>query len=374
MKNIIKKDFLRISFVISTLVILVLPIIFFDSKTTESQQENRNLAQRPNLFSNNSFNAKVFSEYDNYLQDRFGGRKSFISLNSKLNKFLHSNASNFNDLAIKGKLNWYFYIADENLADFFKKNLLTKPEKLEFSKTIKATADWCQAQNIQCIFLVCPNKHSVYPEFYPFRRPSGATRADQLSQIFEKLGVNYIFPRDYLISKKSSFDFPLYYETDTHWNKEGAYLASLLLKGKIQSLFPNVNFPDIEYETKLDYITEGSDIPALLNLKGDNTTVPVLYPKNHNDTDFYKYLKNDGRNGVHTEGTNSSLPRALIFRDSFFTALEPFISPLFSEAEYNWHYFREDDKDYVREFKPDIIIFETVERYSLYSFPLAGMK
>ena len=78
MKNIIKKDFLRISFVISTLVILALPIIFFDSKTTASQQENRNLAQCPNLFSNNSFNVKFFSEYDNYLQDRFGGRKSFI--------------------------------------------------------------------------------------------------------------------------------------------------------------------------------------------------------------------------------------------------------------------------------------------------------
>ena len=67
------------------------------------------------------------------------------------------------------------------------------------------------------------------------------------------------------------------------------------------------------------------------------------------------------RNG--TKGTDENLPRALIFRDSFFTALEPFASPLFSEAEYRWKNFSDEDKSSVLLYKPDIIIFECVERY-----------
>ena len=83
-----------------------------------------------------------------------------------------------------------------------------------------------------------------------------------------------------------------------------------------------------------------------------------------NRTEIENYLKNEGTNGVHTKGTNENLPRALIFRDSFFYALEPFISPMFSEAEYKWKQFNESDKEYILKYKPDIIIFEAVERYA----------
>ena len=75
-------------------------------------------------------------------------------------------------------------------------------------------------------------------------------------------------------------------------------------------------------------------------------------------------LKEDqGR--VYTKGNNPDLPRAIVFRDSFFIALEPFVSPLFSEVDYIWKPFNESYKNYILEYKPDIIIFESVERDSL---------
>ena len=181
-------------------------------------------------------------------------------------------------------------------------------------------------------------------------------------KVFDELSVPYIFPRDYLISKKSEYDFPLYYETDTHWNFQGAHLVSILLQNAIESLFPNVAFPKIEYETKISYGINPTDIPPMLGLEPQNNTQIQLTPVGRDNSDFYTYIKNDDRNGVHTKGTDKSLPRALIYRDSFFIALEPFVSPLFSEAEYIWKQFREEDKEYVLQYKPDIIIFEAVER------------
>lgn len=53
-----------------------------------------------------------------------------------------------------------------------------------------------------------------------------------------------------------------------------------------------------------------------------------------------------------------------MFRDSFFIALEPFVSPLFSEVEYVFKLFTEADKERILEYKLDIVIFEHVERYA----------
>jgi hypothetical protein len=77
---------------------------------------------------------------------------------------------------------------------------------------------------------------------------------------------------------------------------------------------------------------------------------------------YYQYIKNEERNGIVTEKNNQSLPKAIIFRDSFFTSLEPFVSTQFSSAIYNWRWFNESDIDYILENKPDIIVWEVVER------------
>ena len=80
------------------------------------------------------------------------------------------------------------------------------------------------------------------------------------------------------------------------------------------------------------------------------------------NTSYFQYVKNDGRNGVIAKNNDLSLPKAIIFRDSFFTQLEPFTSTIFSSAEYHSRWFTEADKNYILENKPDVIIWEMVER------------
>lgn len=353
---------LQIIFIIIVLGIFFIPILKFNKNSTVSEEENRNLAVLPIFIKEYKINRKFFIDCDSYFEDRFGYRRELISLNNNLNKLIRKNNILVSSKAIQGKNGWFFYRAERNHEDFYKINLWDEKECSDFKDKIERISNWCDVQGIPYIFLICPNKHSVYEEYYPFDRPEGITRADQISKIFTELNVPYIFPRDFLISKKTEYDFPLYYETDTHWNSQGAYLAFTLLKKEIESFFPYTEFPQIEYEVKIEYsMTTGAILP-MLSVTRSKCTLPRLSPAKHKDSDFYTYVKNAGRKGVYTKSGDERLPRALIFRDSFFTALEPFVSPLFSEAEYHWKQFSEEDKSYVLQYKPDIIIFEAVER------------
>lgn len=359
------KKIIQVVFITCALLALSLPILKFNRSGSISERENRTLAAKPNLFNENRFNKNFFSECDAYFTDRFGGRNILISINTVINKTLHANTVVANNMAVKGKDGWLYYINandGNNLSDFLKTNLMSKEDLLDFKRRVNEAIAWCESNGIKCIFLICPNKHSIYPENYLFDRPEGFTRADQMTKIFDELNAPYIFPRDYLISKKTEFNYPLYYETDTHWNPKGAYLTSLLLRKKIQDFFPSANLPQLEYEVKIDSSMKAGDILPMLKIKNAKSTQVTLSPANQKIDNFYTYIRNEGRDGVHTKGADPTLPRAIIFRDSFFSALEPFVSPFFSEAEYHWRRFSEEDKDYVLQYKPDIIIFEAVER------------
>ena len=356
----------HITFITITLTVLAIPVITFNRKGTTAVRENRMLAAIPCLIRDGNLNGKLLPEYGTWLEDRFGGRELLLSLNAWVTYDI-LRARRFNERAIQGKRGWYFYIHKgdgDNLSDFYKQNLLTDGERADFKKRVRDTADWCTENGIKCLFLIGPNKHSVYEEFYPFERPAGPTRGDQLAAAFRELDVPLVFPRDYLISQKAAFGYPLYYETDTHWNPQGAYLAFTRLREALTALFPAVEFPQIAYEVTVGSSMTDGDILPMLGIRKAKSTRPSLRPVKHENSDFYTYLKNEGTQGVHTEGTDRSLPRAIVFRDSFFSALEPFTSPLFSETDYRWKRFQEEDKEAIIAYHPDIIIFETVERYS----------
>ena len=66
-----------------------------------------------------------------------------------------------------------------------------------------------------------------------------------------------------------------------------------------------------------------------------------------------------------TEIPGSTLPRAVIFRDSFTSRLAPFLSEHFSRAVYLWQ--NDFDADVVSREHPDVVIQEIVGRH-LYEF------
>jgi alginate O-acetyltransferase complex protein AlgJ len=83
----------------------------------------------------------------------------------------------------------------------------------------------------------------------------------------------------------------------------------------------------------------------------------VLEPAGGGPTDEVGFLV--------TEIDEPSLPRAVIFRDSFTSALVPFLSEHFSRAVYLWQ--NDFDADVVTKEHPDVVIQQIVGRH-LYNF------
>lgn len=358
MKTTIKIIFLTIVF-----FELLFPIAKFNTKGTVSDTENRTLAKKPSNILN-------FSEYDNYLQDRFGGRNILIRISNFIDYTIFKKQIR-NNRAFKGKYGWFYYIDSNdgnNLMDFYKKNLLTEPELENFKKGILQTSSWCEQNDIKYFFIIGPNKHSVYPENYIEERPKGITRTDQLISVFNELGITCIFPRDYLLEQKQNETIPLYYETDTHWNNLGAYYAFTQIEAEIEKLFPDIKFPKIEYDFKVSRSETYGDILPMLGIRSATSTQIETKPINSSFSDYFEYTKNELENGVITEGKNKLLPKAIVFRDSFFIALQPYFSTMFSNVEYNWRKMTEDDKKDILKNKPDIIVFESVERFAVDKF------
>ena len=359
-----KMKHVRHLFIIIFLSLLLLPLIYLDTKSTVSKSEKRTLAPFPSLFKENTIkiNSEIFQQVDAYFNDRFGFRKKLVNLNADLKyKVLKGSG---NDRAIIGKNKWLYYILDDNFSDFMKSNLVDDATIIKFANQIKHRAEWCKKNNITFIFIIAPNKHNVYPEYYPIERPSGITRTDQFLSYLDKENIEYLYPRDLLISKKNK-DTLLYIETDTHWNQLGAYYAYNLVLADLHKKLPKTKFPDLEYEVHIDTVSGGGDITPMLGLESFGKMTRVQYkPKGKNWTDVYSYIKNEGRKGITIEGKDKLLPSAIIFRDSFFTVLEPFTSTLFSKADYRWKMFDDTDKDYILANKPNIIIWEVVERYT----------
>lgn len=356
---------IELSFILVFVCFISLPILGFRPNESVSQEENRNLSSKPTPFKEGKLNGHFFSDTGDYLQDHFGGRSHFIKLSNFLEKgLLHKR--NFNEKAVEGKDGWYFYINKidgANLADFQKKNLLKPYQQEAFKNRVSEVTQWCDSNGIKYLFVIGPNKHNVYPEKYPLTRPEGITKISQIEDIFKSLNVPYVYSLERLLEKKNEYDVPLYYETDTHWNALGAYTSFEEILEKLQPMFGNA-LPKIEYEQNVEYSDTFGDILPMLGIKGERSTQIKMTPKNGQESDYFEYIKNDGMNGILTTGKDQNLPKAVIFRDSFCIALVKFISPLFSSTEYNWRHFGESDKEKLLKNKPDIIIFESVERHA----------
>jgi hypothetical protein len=364
--------YIKFVFFIIFLLALYLPVITFDWISKESKSEKRNLAKLPTLFkSGTKLNYNFLSEVDEFIGDRFGLRKYFVMFNAEIKYKILRDKGN-NRVAI-GKNGWLYLISEKsnNFNDLMKNNVLDKNSLNKAVNSLKNRAQWCKKNNIKFIFLICPEKHSIYPEYLPIKRPEGITLREQFTAELEKNGIDYIDPTSYLLKIKK--DIPLYYKTDSHWNNLGAYYAFLLLKEKIEKQFPKVTFPSYKFETQIVKTKGPNDLTELLGIANYEHDADVIfsYKKSkleniYNSKDIISNIDDNLLIESIFTAANGAPVKAVIFRDSFFIALGPFVYPMFSNTYTKWIVnnlmMEEKDKELILKEKPDIVIYEMAER------------
>ncbi|MGW8195844.1 MAG: alginate O-acetyltransferase AlgX-related protein, partial [Desulforhopalus sp.] len=277
---------------------------------------------------------------------------------------------------MKGTDNWYFFTGDSVLEDFTGKRLRSDSEMREWLEKYRDRKRWLAQRQIQYLQIVVPNKMRVYSEFLgePWVSQRGETRLDQLrARMNDRDKSTFLDLSLPLLGAKN--EGTLYFKSDTHWTPYGAYLGYLAIADKIETLFPDSSFKkDFTFSTMATRKCDKKE-----NSCGDLTNMVLDYESFAEsfkevdefsacsvvDTFEYSFsdLDTSARDPIIIKGCRNKALTALVFRDSFFRALEPFFSENFNKIIYLWkNYDQQNVEQLLTVFKPDIVIVERGER------------
>lgn len=326
-------------FISILLLLLVSPAVLTNWKPEQiSKTENRMLAELTPM-------SEGFSSFTTSLNacanDRIGFRDQMVRLYNEITvNFLHSR----NDQVVMGEEGWLFYIGD--LPDYTGKT--NTPENVEYCvQVLKKLDAWCKEQGSQLVFLVGPNKASVYDEYMPdYIRRTEESLLDVLTVRLREEGILLINPKDALNADAASRE--LYYKLDTHWNANGARYA---LDGLVELL----GLPGKDFSTK-DYRINSGDLLKMLAI--DDMGSYSLYTAVEKAPETVIERIPDSK---HKQIHNPAGIPFLCYRDSFAIALENYFSHYFDGPMYwSWEVMKEPPEKL-----PPYVIVECVERFIL---------
>ena len=344
--------------------------------------ENRVLATRPALPFSRAELRTFPARFEAYYNDQFAGRGTLIRwLNRAKVEALHVSSSG--QVCI-GKKGWLFYTVEPTGADYQIMKPFTEAELLRWRRMLEARRDWLAARGIPYVFLVAPDKQSVYPEVLPrvLRcRSRPQTRLEQLVKYLEAHSdVRLLDVRKPLQAAKARDR--VFLLTDSHWNDRGAFIAYQSLVERLNRWFPEMRALPPEAFAEFCHKGKGGDLARMLGLEDRLPEEEIgLAPR----VPLHAHLVDPGfqvpslppeMQPVVMEGANPRLPRAVVFRDSFAGRLVPFLSEHFRRAVYLWQELYQFDAALVERERPDVVIQEIAERKLALPFPadcLAGI-
>ena len=297
-----------------------------------------------------------------YFEDHFGLRARLVRWQALLRlRVLGVSAS---PDVIVGRDGWMFYAGDGAAKDIASAVPFTRDELEAWRTMLEHTQDWMEARGIAYVFVLAPDKHEVYPELLPssVRRVGAESRSDALVRYLRDMStVPVLDLRGALNAAKGRER--VYHRTDTHWNDRGAFAASQAL---LRVLAPRLTVPTRgrgAFATRAVTVP-GLDLAGMLGIADGVTEVDLrLVPRVPARARVVEPARPDARlmdARIVTEQDSPGRPRAVVFRDSFASALIPFLSEEFSRAVYLGQY--NVDPDVVLAERPDIVIQEWVGR------------
>lgn len=349
----------------SFIVIIASPMLIhnfgMDSKNINTEQ--RNLASKPDLNLMNDSYQTYISDYETYVNDNFGFRNEFIKINNFIKvKLLKTSPS---EKVIIGRDGWLFYNSEGEIDDYRGTNHFSVQELEVIRENLEKRSQWLGNLGIEFYVTVAPNKSTIYPEFLPssIKKYNDKSRLDQLiNYLADNSEVQIIDLRPSLIENKS--ENLIYKKNDTHWNGMGAFIGYKEIARRLQE-DSIISAPLVTENYELVSEIGGGDLANMLSmndilLEEHFSLRPKLQTLVHKAEVDSMLYPNPGQLVVTDNPALRNSPKLLMFRDSFATDMIPFLSEHFSKSVYVWdHHF---STDVIEQEKPDIVIFEVVER------------
>ncbi len=272
-------------------------------------------------------------------------RKGLISLNTEVTSVLTGGSYFESTQVLLGKNHWLFYKAENDgkpIWDYMGINHFTQEELEETVENLTATRDYFEKElNIPLYFVAIPNKELVYSEEMPDTvvRLNDVSRGEQLNDyIQENTDISFLYLKPALMDAKSQRQ--IYYTTDTHWNQVGTFVG-------LQAIFQKIygeSMPPDSASFHADYTDFAGDLAVLAGVE-NQYDIDTLYTFVGSSADPAQY---------HDEVL-------LLLGDSFSAYLSEQAQYYYKKVY--WVSAKEFRMDMIKQYEPDLIIWESAERY-----------
>jgi alginate O-acetyltransferase complex protein AlgJ len=310
------------------------------------------------------------NKFVKYFIDNFGFRNTLIRWNS-LVKLNFLKVAQFPKVLV-GKDEWLYLIKDDegnNALDYFRavKPFATEKEVADWVQPLVDIKKYCGRRGIRFLLVFCPMKPRIYPEYVPrYLEPvRKTTRLDQILVYLDKhSNIDSIDLGGALLEAKKQH--VVFLKHDVHWNAVGAFYGYRRIAKELAQFYPRLKPHLITDYNLVPETIHGGDLASMLGLKDRfSETIYLLNPKYtpHASKVPILYPVKGSRFTEVFENTDRSLPRAIVYHDSFFNFVKPFIAEHFSRMVCLQSYNRVDLSLLDVE-KPDIVIYEMAESFA----------
>ena len=356
-------------FIAAFIILLVLPVFFMNLKKNQtSEYENKMLEEWPQFEFSEDYMKSVY----NYVNDRIGFRESSIAVYTEACNALFNTM--VNPLFMWGEDGHIYYKDKDYIAAYQRLN--TDSEYISsMVDFLEKTNDYLASKDIRFLYFVCPDKKTIYPEYFPKTVHVNTQNESVLEYLDRRMAdtdVTYIDPKTYLEAAKGNVLLYNKLYDVTHWNDRGAFIGHALIDEKIREWFD-----DVMPLSEADYDLETVHVDSLDNAKfAIDEDVPLYHLKDDQSADYTELLKpvmecnTDTFYTHHINQTVQNNRRLLVFTDSYFQSYQKFYDNRFREV----YFVHRQNYDLLQYFVnltfPDMVIFETAERSISSEMPL----
>ena len=231
--------------------------------------------------------------------------------------------------------------------------------------------DELKKKNIDFIFMVCPDKQFIYSEYMPDYIKRKSTKNDTdifVEYIKNNTDIKVVYPKEELLKYKDKYQ--LYYKYDTHWNSLGAYIGYteltriLNIDNKSIESFKILEFDSAYRNSNKDSSLFYNDIARMVSLndikKFRDDIIYILEDYKYTITNITDDWSSSRISNYNLDNFKNKR-NILIIKDSYSFEMMDYIITTFKQSEFiNIGSFKNEN---IKEYKPDIIVFQSVERY-----------
>jgi len=243
---------------------------------------------------------------------------------------------------------------------------------------VKQLQNWYQKQGIEFILVIAPNKHTVYNDKLPkgIVYKEGGTITDDIVEKLHQKNIPVLNLKNVLRTKKE--EKLLYFHTDTHWNDYGGYIGYIATMHYLNKTYGE-DYKIAKYIIKETKKNGGGDLTNFLkinHLLSENYEKNYQFTATHTSNLCYGVITLDNQltqctPGVKYKFNQYSINKNAINKEKLLYICDSF--GLVNSERYEetfqtvWRFHvayksKSTLADFVKAHKPDIVIYQIVER------------